>query len=540
MAYRSPEQNTPAAAATLVAVLFAATTAAQALAAEGGADRSPPRSGASTADHSKFPSLQGPFSSGPEVTAACLRCHTEGAKQIHDSIHWTWEYAHPRTGQQLGKRHVINNYCGSVATNYARCSSCHVGFGWDDADFDFGDENSVDCLACHDTTGDYTKSPTGAGHPTEATVADLARIAQHVGKSTRASCGSCHFYGGGGDGVKHGDLDSSLIQPPKTLDVHMAADSLDFSCSTCHEFIAHRQQGSRYLVKTDAQGRIAIPGRDSERPACESCHGRAPHASGIGDTLNQHVERIACQTCHIPSFSRGGVPTMLWWDWSEAGHLDADGKPFKLEENGRVVYNSAKGALRWGEDLIPEYRWFNGTVRYTLVGDAIDPETVVALNHLDGGPDDPAARIWPFKVMQGVQPYDVEHKTLVVKHLFGDTDAAFWKGFDRDAAIRAGMEGAMQAGESPVAYSGSHDFVRTEMFWSLNHMVAPANQSLDCADCHSPEGRMDGLTGVYLPGRDSHPQVDRIGGLVIAATLLGVLLHGLGRFLMARRARART
>jgi mono/diheme cytochrome c family protein len=38
---------------------------------------------------------------------------------------------------------------------------------------------------------------------------DLTQIAQHVGKPGRANCGACHFSGGGGDAVKHGDLDSS-------------------------------------------------------------------------------------------------------------------------------------------------------------------------------------------------------------------------------------------------------------------------------------------------------------------------------------------
>ncbi|MDP3132324.1 MAG: hypothetical protein Q8M78_05235, partial [Burkholderiaceae bacterium] len=45
-----------------------------------------------TADHSKFKELKGPFKSGSEVTKACLGCHTEAAKQVMDTRHWTWEY----------------------------------------------------------------------------------------------------------------------------------------------------------------------------------------------------------------------------------------------------------------------------------------------------------------------------------------------------------------------------------------------------------------------------------------------------------------
>ena len=43
-----------------------------------------------TADHSEFDALQQDFTSGPEVTEACLSCHNEAAEQIHETIHWTW------------------------------------------------------------------------------------------------------------------------------------------------------------------------------------------------------------------------------------------------------------------------------------------------------------------------------------------------------------------------------------------------------------------------------------------------------------------
>jgi hypothetical protein len=42
----------------------------------------------STADHSKFEELQQEFESAPEVTKACLGCHTEASKQIHKTLHW--------------------------------------------------------------------------------------------------------------------------------------------------------------------------------------------------------------------------------------------------------------------------------------------------------------------------------------------------------------------------------------------------------------------------------------------------------------------
>jgi hypothetical protein len=43
----------------------------------------------STADHTKFDDLKVPFKNGPEVTKACLKCHTEAGHQFMKNIHWT-------------------------------------------------------------------------------------------------------------------------------------------------------------------------------------------------------------------------------------------------------------------------------------------------------------------------------------------------------------------------------------------------------------------------------------------------------------------
>src|SRR3990172_12982108 len=72
----------------------------------------------STAIHSKFQSLNGPFRSGPEVTKACLFCHTEAAKQLQKTKHWTWNFRNPKTGQMLGKKNLLNNFLGAAIANY--------------------------------------------------------------------------------------------------------------------------------------------------------------------------------------------------------------------------------------------------------------------------------------------------------------------------------------------------------------------------------------------------------------------------------------
>jgi len=63
-----------------------------------------------TADHSVHEVLQQEFQSGPEVTRACLSCHNRAAKQLHQTIHWTWLCPADPEGK-MGKAGLsINNF----------------------------------------------------------------------------------------------------------------------------------------------------------------------------------------------------------------------------------------------------------------------------------------------------------------------------------------------------------------------------------------------------------------------------------------------
>ena len=97
-----------------------------------------------TADHRKFGILQQEFKSGPEVTKACLACHTEAAYQVMQTQHWTWKSEDHATGKMVGKQALANNFCIGLASNYADCTSCHIGYGWKDGNFDFTNEENVD------------------------------------------------------------------------------------------------------------------------------------------------------------------------------------------------------------------------------------------------------------------------------------------------------------------------------------------------------------------------------------------------------------
>ncbi len=64
-----------------------------------------------TTDHSKHETLKQTFASGPEVTKACLSCHSEAAAQIHKTIHWTWVDPASPKDKPMGKGALtVNNY----------------------------------------------------------------------------------------------------------------------------------------------------------------------------------------------------------------------------------------------------------------------------------------------------------------------------------------------------------------------------------------------------------------------------------------------
>ena len=415
-------------------------------------------------DHKE--NIEGPFESPLEVTETCLECHEEVGDDILKTRHWNWlgdEFDMPKHGKKrFGKQNVINNFCVAVPSNYPRCTSCHIGYGWKDDSFDFSDALNIDCLVCHETTGTYKKVPTAAGMPVKDI--DLLKIAQSVKKPTRQNCVTCHFYGGGGNGVKHGDMDNSLINPSRDLDVHMGGN--DFACTECHTTENHKIGGASH--GSMAQGIKHI--------SCLDCHDSEPHEK---EKLNNHTGAVSCEACHIPALGRGN-PTKVWWDWSTAGQ----DTHFQKDEFGKETYNKKKGNFIWAKNFKPEYRWYNGKADYYQFGDKINPKKIVKLNKLNGSVKDAGAKIFPFKLMKGKQIFDKKNNYLIVPNLFGKD--GYWKKWDWNLASEVGMESV------GLDYSGEYDFVETEMYIPANHMVAPKEKALKCWDCHhKTKGRLD-------------------------------------------------
>jgi octaheme c-type cytochrome (tetrathionate reductase family) len=376
------------------------------------------------------------------------------------TAHWKWEAepvkvpGHDKP-MSIGKKNLLNNFCIGIRGNWTSCTSCHAGYGWADESFDFSKQENVDCLVCHDWSGTYVKGKSGL--PQKGV--DLLAVAKSVGYPRRDNCGICHIYGGGGMGVKHGDLDNTLVNPTADIDIHMGKHNL--LCIDCHKTKNHNITGKAYSVSVHHENGIL----------CTDCHVAVPHKDR---RINAHLNSVACQTCHISTYAKK-APTKTHWDWSKAGDPDREESPHH--------YLKIKGEFIYDKDIIPEYFWFNLKSERYILGDTIDPTTVTYLNSPLGDVTDKHAKIWPFKVHRAKQPYDKEYNYLLQPVTSGE--GGFWHEFDWDKAFRLGEQ------VTGLKYSGSYGFAETYMQWPLSHMISAGDRALKCHDCHDEGTRMD-------------------------------------------------
>lgn len=475
-----------------------------------------------TTDHANLDALDKKFESGQEITEACLSCHSEAAEQIKETIHWTWLSPYDDGGETGKAGYSLNNFCVS-ANKMAdkQCSSCHIGWN--------GKEDGINCLLCHSSKDvqwraefkDYQffteMGDTEIADEIQETIREGVKSVSLPG---RKNCGSCHFYGGGGEAVKHGDLDASLIKPKKSLDVHMGLDAQDFRCTRCHSTTNHQIAGRVYSTPASVERKSLVEHDLVPKIMCESCHTARPHKNG--HKANDHTDKVACQSCHIPRFARAHA-TKMWWDWSKAGRLK-DGNPYQEKgEYDRPVYKSIKGEFRWEKNVIPEYHWYNGSITTLTAKDIIDPTKPVRVSWPVGSREDDNARIFPFKVHRGKQPYDKVNNQLIAA-LLSESEDGYWKTFDWDDAIAKGHA------SMGLPWSGEMGFVETRYVYPTTHMVAPKDNVVDCGECHiRKDSRLANLSGFYMPGRDRFRVLDTAGWGLVLAALAGVILHGLGR-----------
>jgi hypothetical protein len=293
--------------------------------------------------------------------------------------------------------------------------------------------------------------------------------------------------------------------------------------------------------------------------------------AGIGAALDQHTAKLACQTCHIPTFSRGQFGKVDW-DWSTAGdNTSCAASPgtciagtatVKVADDGVtpdptatvsvVAYDFIKGSFRWQRNARPAYRWASGKSTHALISDRVslgalgttaDDGNRISLAEPVG--DRTTGKIMPFKLMRGRQAFYVDGAASypINPNVFGpgslwgvlQTAGFSFATYDFDGAgpIAPGAPsiealwgrilgvGARAAGQTTLTTpfprwsaaaptTPGFDWRYTKMYLDLNHEVAPKAQALGaagCTDCHTAGA------AAKIPMCDLYPTAPRPWGV---------------------------
>lgn len=414
-----------------------------------------------------------------EGTATCLECHEEEAVSFFHSQHYQWRGESPNIvnadGQMLGKLNTMNDFCTNPLPSWIGnavnadgkiiaqgCSSCHAGLGLKpSAEISREQLENIDCLICHaggyrrdayqDEQGNWSWRPILWKNQ-----AGLDSVSKRITQPKRKSCLRCHSGAGGGQNFKRGDIEYVLGECDADYDVHMGTDGQDMACAECHGDADHRMRGrGADLSGTDNPGNPLF---------CTSCHDAQPHGLLA---LDSHTDKLDCTVCHIPDFARTDATDMVR-DWSVPKyHPEAD---------------KYSATITFGRNVTPVYAWFNGNSRLTKMGEKIrrDDDGSVPVMVPEGSRKDKKSKLYAFKLHQAKVPILKKEQWLIpiaVDEFFVDGDMP--------KAVREGAE---------VAY-GLHDpdyeWVETTRYMGIFHGVRPADQALQCLDCHSEDGRMD-------------------------------------------------
>ena len=243
----------------------------------------------------------------------CLSCHASKADEVMASQHYKWEGAAPYlvNGPALqGKlKTAVNSYCGNIIGNWG-CSSCHVGIGKRPDDVTLTTQQhreNIDCLMCHQKEYKRKKDTlTGLMVPDTLNMTiTMDQAVQTVHKPVRKNCVQCHAKGGGGDNFKRGDLAVAHgTTADRNFDVHMATTATgNLTCQKCHTTQLHKIAGrGSDLRQTDLDVKVTC--------STTACHSTKTASNGHTTTdVNKHVNRVACQTCHIPKSAKNASDT---------------------------------------------------------------------------------------------------------------------------------------------------------------------------------------------------------------------------------------
>lgn len=415
--------------------------------------------------------------------AMCRSCHAQQANDVFASGHYQWNgaalYNVNDAGTTQGKyQSSINSYCVNILGNWdginaaraGACSACHVGRGLEPvAATSTAQLDNIDCLMCHqDGYKRKFDATTGQMVPDVAAMTiTMDQAVQTLHRPTRASCLQCHAKAGGGDAVKRGDM--ALAQIATTdgnYDVHMATTRGDLKCTSCHTVQSHRIAGSG----TD----LRVVDLDVEMK-CAQCHPTKETSTGHATPkVNDHVGRVACQTCHIPRYARNAADTAA----DEATEIHRD---WAHTHNATPPIHPARTSAN---DLLPRYAFWNRYSNSGLLFDtpALDPATgAYPTSRPVGGINDTASKLYPFKYKTSNVPFATSRGQFIAL----DTSTFFATG-NATQAVADGLVNMGYASSEPWAW------VTSDTYQLITHTVPPASGNvLACATCHESTAQLN-------------------------------------------------
>jgi len=421
-----------------------------------------------------------------EGTRTCLQCHDEQAQEVFGSVHYQWLGETPSMvdGPAVqGKLYIgVNSYCINITGNWAGCSSCHVGLGARPEETATQSQlENIDCLICHQESYRRVKVDGTFRPDSENMQISMLQAARTVHMPTRVTCLQCHAKGGGGDNYKRGDLALAHgTTEDRNFDVHMSRSGGNLTCQQCHVTQRHRMAG---------RGSDLRPTEFDIEMRCDSCHlenqAEPVHQSTV---ITRHLNRVACQVCHIPNYARNAVDTPA-------------PETTETHRDWRNPHTAPSGAIHptpvLEGTLTPKYRWWNGqSASYLLYDDAgIDPQTGrIPTSRPQGTVAGNRSMLYPFKYKTATQPLVNSYNQLIAL----DTSVYFSTG-DVGAAVVSGLA------NMGYATTENYSWVETDTFQLITHEVAPRSETLSCQGCHAGTARMDltGKLGYQLKGARS-------------------------------------
>ena len=358
---------------------------------------------------------------------------------------------------------------------------------------------------------------------------------QTVHRTTRRSCLSCHAGAAGANGAKRGDLTSLHASPDITLDQHMSPAGANLTCSDCHSEVG--DNGETHRVR--GRGLDLRPNDVAGRFTCENsgCHSDTPHLDFASNlpTEDTHSLKVACQTCHIPTYGKG-IATETSRDWEDP-HLS------QTACNGRGGWLPREDK---GANLVPSYAWFDGISEVYFMGESLDGVPTVPLaadvaqrfvgNFSAGDPaislgvptaildangnvdmslgvNNPAAKLHAMKEHWGKLARNESTNTLIAHSTYD-----FFRTGDYDLAVQSGL-----AQDPNMGANDPYTVVPVHTFQTINHGVETRTSSLACGDCHQPlnaSARID-LQADY--GYDLRTGTSAVNGSNVSGNLNGDL-----------------